>query len=256
MNLGIVQEYQSGSSITALALRYHMSWLTIRHLLLDANVPLRTLREAQRLCRRCSAPMSTELQERVKGELLGDGRIVVGKHLSYFVFASKHREYAEWLLSWFKQERVPIGKGGVCRVEQYDARTMKTYTRYTFRTKSTEEFHSIGVTWYVNGVKRAPPDLLLSKLSVLHWWLGDGSIGNGCGHFCTDCFTADVVSKLSLLLNELFGIDSRVVQRKNPNGEIVHRIYMRKTSLTKMLDEIGHSPIACLAYRWMPRRFS
>ncbi len=246
----LVEQYMAGQSIASLARKFHMGHLTVRRLLESNGVAVRSPEEQKRLSRTRSVPMSHQLQERLVGELLGDGRIILGKHMSPFSFASKHIEYAQWMASLFSLEHIPLAKGGVKRIEQQDARTGRTYMRYAFLTKGTVELHAFGAAWYAAGKKSIPTTLVLSKLAVLHWWLGDGTIGRRCGFFCTDCFTSQEVERLSKDLNRLFDICSRPVRRRNPNGNEVFRIYLPRVSLVKMLNSIGMPPLKCLAHRW------
>jgi hypothetical protein len=254
----IADDYASGMSARQIALCRKTSDWTIRKLLALKRVRLRSLKETGCIRFYKSIPMTSQLMEIIDGELLGDGGIINYKYGSSFSFSTKHNEYAIWLASFFSKENVDFVGSGVRMLRRFDKRTGKRRIEFNFRTKSTSEMKEIGQRWYKGGRKVIPLDLSLSNISLLHWWLGDGSRDkkSGIGHFCTDAFTEREVCRLSRLLNNLIGIESRVVKRKNPNGNGVFRIQVSRLDLDRMFDFIGDAPLTCLAYRWSHRRVS
>lgn len=248
----ISQAYMEGASMREIALQMRASPTTIKNVLVGRDVSFRSVAETATLTYSRSIPITQSLLETIEGELLGDGSIRHYRHISSFVFSSKHKEYAQWLSNFFIREKVELGRSGVYPVVWFDERIQKTCIRFSFYTRGTSEFRAIGDRWYRNGTKIVPPDLHLSKTSLLHWWLGDGSRDkyDGFGRLCTDAFEEHEVYFLSSLLNDLVAIESTVILRKNPNGTEVLRIYIPRLDLDKMLSFLGSAPLACLAHRW------
>lgn len=243
----LVAAYNDGASISSPARRHKKAWSTIKSVLVAHGAQLRSVEEAKALSRHRSRPMSQQLMSRLTGELLEDGAIEMGKKLSCFAFSSKHKDYMSWLARLVSVD-VPLAKGRVREVCSYDKRTGKQYTQHRFRTLGTVEIHALGTMWYPDAVKTVPDDLRLDRHILLHWWLGDGSVGNRCGFLCTDNFTD--VRRLSFLLNSTWNWNTRPRKRTNPSGTRVTRIYIPRTSLERMWGIMDDPPIASLAYRW------
>jgi hypothetical protein len=106
--------------------------------------------------------------------------------------------------------------------------------------------------WYKNGVKIVPKGLNLTKMMLLHWWMGDGFINKRSrqAYICTDSFQSKEVLYLVGKINELVGTNSKLKYRKNPGGAVIPRIYFSKTDIKLFLNFIGESPVKSLEYRW------
>ncbi|MFA5048809.1 MAG: hypothetical protein WC516_07320 [Patescibacteria group bacterium] len=246
----LINCYLGGKSMNFLVKNFHLAHATVKNILLKNNIMIRDREESKRLSREKHIEIPEELLERIEGELLGDGGMYSSKYQAACKFTSKHLEYMEWLSSCFEKFSIPLSNGGIKKVQQCDSRTNKIYTRFAFGTKCSIEFKEIYNVWYINGIKTVPQALKLTPNTVLHWWLGDGSINIRSGSLCTDCFTENEVIFLSNLLNNTFGLKTKACPRKNPSGKVIFRIYFPQKSLINLLEIIGESPIKSLSYRW------
>lgn len=81
--------------------------------------------------------------------------------------------------------------------------------KYVAETRCDLSLTPIYRRWYPNGKKHVPEDLVLTPLTVAHWFCGDGTSSyrpNNGGiivSFATDCFTFDECEVLAYKLNTL-----------------------------------------------------
>ena len=76
---------------------------------------------------------------------------------------------------------------------------------------------------------------MLTPIGLAHWIMGDGYYDDGVVKICTVNFTQEEVLKLIKVLENKFEIKSSINRRKNPNGNIVWRIRVRKLSMEKLI---------------------
>ncbi len=188
----------------------------------------------------------TPIQLRIlEGCLLGDGHLDYKKdgHNSCFAYTSSSKEHTEFILKSFEDfcsENYQKPK----RREYFDARTNKTYTTYFFRTKCLPCFTEQRIRWYKERKKIVPKDLLLSKESILYWYIGDGEMesNNGYIKLHTNSFTKEEVD----LLCSLLGLDSKP-QRKE---EDIYLVTVPRRKTKDFLNLIGSCPIQDYAHKW------
>lgn len=180
----------------------------------------------------------------VTGEMLGDGHIKydpinapqVNGRLE-FTFSANILHYIKYLkdnvLSFICNESKPTPWPN-------PELTGKDPTQYWFSTKrlpAISELHSI---WYKNKgdkfVKILPSNIekLLTPIGIAHWLMRDGYFSENTVKLCTDNFTKEEVLILINILDKKFGIKSTINKRTNPNGNIIWRIRISKTSLDKL----------------------
>jgi len=139
------------------------------------DIPRRSLSNAGHLRQVNHVILSPYLREVIDGELLGDGSIELGKggQSGRYRHGTKHRLYLEWLFKFLDFEelqqsseirkRIIEEKGAWCKRACYFA-----------KTRNYEELASVYQRWYPKGKKSVPLDLILTPVSVLHWYIGDG----------------------------------------------------------------------------------
>jgi len=244
----IVASYACGMSLTALAAKHGTNLHHIRKVLHVHGVPLRTRFEVARIREHNDVPLSSEMVQRIEGELLGDGSVKPQKFQSFFSFRTSDRNYAEWLAGFFVDNGMPLIGQGVSTEQHVSFGT--SCTAHSFRTISTVQLHAVRQRWYDSqGRKHVPEDLEISPLRVLHWWIGDGSVRGECaGLLCTDAFALDEQKLLSHKLNETANLRSHVV----PWGSY-YRIYIHSASMLDFLAYIGTAPFATTAHKWNVR---
>lgn len=145
----------------------------------------------------------TQMQRDVViGSILGDGSID-GRILG-MCHSIKQEEYLDYKRSFFQNE---IG-------EKY-YRKYRGYKSVRCRTKAFGEIKILESVFYTEKHKKIIPVNIkdfLSPLSIAIWYLDDGSRkGKNYGNIATCCFTYEENLLLSNAINEIIGIESKVV---------------------------------------------
>ena len=183
--------------------------------------------------------------EAIDGFLLGDGCIQVDVRspvnagratctLEYLMFSN-------YLMDWLKlyqpkcnQSNSPKSPCGFC---------------HEAKTKYHPDFYAQKQRWYPDGGKKQPPnDVRITPLSVMMWYLGDGSLvinetaNTVVVRLSTDGFLPERVEFLVKRLNDI-GI---TCHRNNDN-----RIMIGSRGVPAFFDFIGRkSPVACYDYKF------
>ena len=79
--------------------------------------------------------------------------------------------------------------------------------------------------------------------------MGDGYFTENFVKLCIDNFTKKEVLKLISILDEKFGIKSTINKRTNPNGRVVWRIRISKTSMDKLRSLVSPYFIPEMLYK-------
>lgn len=117
------------------------------------------------------------------------------------------------------------------------------------------EFTNMHKIWYKNidgkFFKVLPENIkeLLTPVSLAHWIMGDGYFTENFVKLCTDNFTKQEVLKLINILHEKFGINSTINKRTNPNGRIVWRIRISKSSMNNLKSLVSPYFIPEMLYK-------
>lgn len=191
-------------------------------------------------------------KEVLYGALLGDGSLITHKHgkNSYFSYTSKSRQHVEYVISYFSQY---ITKTGICDTSYYDERTNKTYYRSIAKTWSNDVFTQEKQHWYPHGKKIIPNDLILTPLTCLIWYIGDGCISHNKRtqniKLATQCFSKQ--EQENILIPQLKDFDASLMKADvSKNGEQQYFIYIPKRKIKKFIDYIGPCPIEDYQYKW------
>src|SRR5947207_2878946 len=75
-------------------------------------------------------------------------------------------------------------------------RSQRAFREYAIRSSSSQFLKEQRLRWYPEWKKIVPRDVLLDPVSILHWYLGDGSLCVHRGYvkgakFCALAFTDD-----------------------------------------------------------------
>lgn len=166
----------------------------------------------------------------INGSLLSDGSITKSKKDKNYGFTHtcKFEEYIDFInynLS-FKTKKIENRK------------------YFYLRSGNHEFFSNLRRIWYPNGVKEVPKDIKLTPLTLLHWYLGDGSLQNSLGVvLCTDSFNNEDSLFLSKKLFEVFKIESYILEKKN-------RIVIPNKFVYEFFNVIGECPVECYSHKW------
>jgi hypothetical protein len=151
--------------------------------------------------RRPSLSVTDALRELTDGLLLGDAyveRCGRGGRLSLAQTVA-HADWVKQVLSLY--EKAGMGYHEVQGPEgdvNIRGNTYKRRAHWGFRTLTYDFFMEQRTRWYPNGRKQVPPDVLLTPLSIAHWYFGDGGVGGKGYHatFSTDGFSPEDVDFL------------------------------------------------------------
>lgn len=230
---------------------------TIRQALFQFGIGIRDQSEAQRL-KQTIQPILNESV--ITGCLLGDGNLTkYNKHnkksCPHFNKGNIHHEHVVYVAKSFYED----GDQRVTRQSWLDNDIERVV--YHFSTSAVPELQPYFEKWYPgsnNFKKVIPKDIVLDKISLLHWFLDDGtSYLTPKGYlniaFCTDCFYLNDIEMLCNQLNEKFKLTARIGscnKNKWTKDKKYYRIYLADGTARDFLDIIGSSPIKCFEYKW------
>jgi len=204
----------------------------------------------QSLLRANSVLLCDENTDFIDGLLLGDGCLIRKSNISAkYSHADKHSAYIIWLLD--KIESFGISQSGKIRMRETQAMGYRSVA-YDFNTKSYIELLDIYKRWYIDGKKRVPQDLCLSKTSCMNWYIGDGCLkiskqrsGRPSIVLYTNGFLKNDVL---LLIEKLMEIGICAVRQPSRNT-----LRLNHENTLKFLDYIGPCPEPiwhCYGYKW------
>lgn len=250
-----VELYSQGLSLRDVGKTLGIGDAVVLKILKRNEIARRERGQAIALSKRNDIPIPETLQRIIDGELLGDGHITVGRHQSCFSYGTSQKEYAEWLGETFRQFGMPLVGEGVYKTNAWDGSRRKRHVGYHFNTISTVQLHEQRQRWYGSGLKRVPADLNMSRETLLHWWIGDGSFNKRkkYGWLATDSFSEKEVVGLSQQVNNLLDTHIRAVPcrcRHKGVEKIVYRIYIPRESLEEIWHFVGFPPTECYRYKW------
>ena len=191
----------------------------------------------------------TDIQkEIVNGALLGDGSIIINKNNfsnGYFSYGSMSFEHVNYVYEYMKT---------YCKSEI----VRKTNNMYEFRTKKYELFAEIWKLWYKNEkdktYKYYIPDIKLTPLTCLIWYLGDGGmrIRRQNRNFpyqtlslATNNFKKECIE--DILISQLKQFNARIESTVKNNQYIVT---IPRRNIKDFLDYIGECPFEDYKYKW------
>lgn len=185
--------------------------------------------------------LSEFIIESVDGFLLGDGSLFPNPRgdASRLQCGLQHEEFCTYLMSHFSSYH--------STTKQYKDAGMKSGHRWQGSSKFHPDLYAQHQRWYPNGGTKQPPeDVRITPLSVMMWYLGDGSLVQGKNtvmiRLSTDGFTANKVEFLAQKLRDV-GI---ACHRNNDN-----RIVVDAKGIPAFFDFIGRkSPVECYDYKF------
>jgi hypothetical protein len=197
--------------------------------------------------------LTTIQLEALQGALLGDGCLKkVSNESSSLHYSSSIRSHVEFVSRFFSNLITPAG---IMTTLVYDRRTTKTYTRYSFQTQQNITFAPIRNKWYPD-VKIIPKDLILTSLSCLIWYIGDGNLDTHAGSqnikLATNCFTKDELDETILpQLSQFRARRARVSSTKDKG----YLTIIPHICIKEFLDYIGNCPVPEYSYKWKYKEY-
>lgn len=191
---------------------------------------------------------SENLQKVIEGCLLGDGHIGIGKRCvnGFFSYRSSSKMHTQYVFNYFKEY---CNYDEIKRSETYDKRTNKTYVSYYFRTKNDKIFTEQHKRFYKNKIKIIPKDIVLTKINLLFWYIGDGSISQDHIRIHTDSFTE---KEVEFLCEKLIDFKATKLKKSYDNVNKIYKyiIYIPRFYSKSFFEYIGKCPIKDYKHRW------
>lgn len=192
--------------------------------------------------------LTQEQLEVLNGALLGDGCLYLhskGKN-AQFIYTSKSSQHVNFVFSYFKEY---LSGEDIKENSYYDQRTNKTYTRTTAKTYTNETFTQLYNLWYVNKIKQIPKNLILTPLTCLIWYIGDGGISHGQRSenikLSTHCFLKEDLEKI--IIPQLKQFEATLAKADKENQ---YFIYIPHRKEKDFLNYIGECPFSDYLYKW------
>jgi len=185
-------------------------------------------------------------KEYIDGFLLGDGGVGIDRRMkskkARYRCSLEYREFCKYLIGFFKGT-----------VSKYNSIKMKQGFFFEGSTLYSEEAYKQYIRWYPKNktgkrLKQIPNDVEITPISVMMWYLGDGSLvkpednSTVMLRLSTDGFLKEGVLLLAKKLNDI-GIKCH---RNNDN-----RIMVDARGIPAFFNYIGRtSPVKCYDYKF------
>lgn len=171
--------------------------------------------------------------ELLVGLLLGDGHIGKLENKSFITMEQtiKHNSYMIYL------HNILVSADVALHPIKYYSRLDKRYSAINesvyFKSYNLEVLNLLANMFLRGEMKVIPLEIKewLTPISLAHWICGDGQLVKKGGiTLCTDNFTLDEVNILIDCLKDKFSASCSIHNKKGKNGNIYHRIYVKKAS--------------------------
>ena len=219
----------------------------IRH-----NIPIRSKSESVSMAT-CTLDrdltwMNSDMVEWVDGFILGDGAI-----------SMSNKETFMGSRFGIETSQIEWAKYSTCKLSPYQPSDPIPYRKiddkhpnqlYQVKTLTHPDIINQAKRWYQNGFKKVPKDVVISPISIMLWYLGDGSLtvveesNTAFIRFATCSFLVDDIE--NILMPKFRDIGFECVRDSSKND-----IRLSASSIVKFFNYIGHkSPIECYDYKF------
>ena len=253
--INIIDEYTSGKGCRTLARQYNIDAMTIYRFLIGRGVKLRNKTEG-RTMNLPNTALSDVHRQIIEGCLLGDGSVLRSHNASTAHFSLKSVE--KYCIDHLRaviplpHMRITMSDRQFTTIHGKQYKCRKSYNLISTCDKSLNEFRD---TWYPEGKKIVPDNLILHPTTIRHWFYGDGSTSyipykNTKDayvriSFCTNGFTVGDCEKLVSKLNDV-GLSFHIyLSRKQPM-----LVALKCSTVHDFFNYIGSCDVPCFAYKW------
>lgn len=198
-----------------------------------------------------------EQEEVLNGAMLGDGCLYLHPNgiNAQFKYLSKSRQHVEYVFQYFNEY---LSGEGIKDSSYMDKRTNKEYYRTTAKTYVNEAFTEEYYKWYKSGKKHIPQDLILTPLTCLIWYIGDGGICHGKHteniKLATQCFLKE--EQETILLPQLQQFEATLMKGDiGSDGQRQYFIYIPHRKEEDFLKYIGDCPFDDYKYKWEVQKY-
>ena len=176
---------------------------------------------------------SEELDSLLKGNLIGDGNLRMGKVSVHYCHTDKHLEYLIWLKNKFLE-------GGIESSVYSNPAKNGCYAMQTRSYNFMEKYYNM----FYKEKRIVPDDIKLNPIILRQWYISDGSISKTGGPSIAKSPCDD---NLMDQLKSLFGDKCTYhLDKKTGWG----KFYIPKKYKYDFLSYIGDCPIPCYEYKW------
>lgn len=218
---------------------------TIRGYLNRYNIPIRHMREAQRIRRLKTVLIPDDFLAILNGLLLSDGSLINPNNFqAYYSQSSNQEGFIMYLVDVFKKYCY-FQSYGSC--PKFDEKYNKTYVLWHIYSMCTAELRELYDKWYPDGKKHIPEDIALTPNTVLFWYLGDGTkVKNKyCSFLCTDAFQRNELEILAAAFAKV-GIEADIIKFRQ-----YYRLRIsRKENFNNFMKYMGKNPVSCYDYKF------
>lgn len=230
----------------------------IAYRLKQMNLKPKTMSDCVESGKKVSVPLSNILIEILNGEMLGDGGLIIYKNQASFreSFGFDKKEWAEYLFNLFVNNNICIVGNTIYK---RNPSGKSPNFSWSFETCNIIELGNLHKTWYTKNndynlklgqgfknrkyLKIIPTNLNLTPKSLLHWYVGDGTVYSSGGCMIhTEGFNWKEVEFLRYKLKQEFNIFTSH-NKKNT-------IYLPTIERAKLLEIVGKCPVKCYNYKW------
>lgn len=201
----IARRYSAGLSKAQVARELGVGPTVVLKALRLEGVARRTTSAGRRLQVARALDLTSVALDTLDGLLLGDGCISGTAGQSIYQHTDKHRSAIQYLAELFRSFGCETWESA----EQHIELLGKHYTAWKFNTRAYGALYEQRVRWYPNGAKVAPPDLRITPIGLLWWFIGDGTLHGNSPALCIHDMRADA-RRLQELLADTVGV--RVAQ--------------------------------------------
>ncbi len=184
-----------------------------------------------------------KLNEFLDGLLLGDGHLAKQTKNSNVLYAHtcKHKEYIVFIKDFLMQYNISFTPNIYVKPNGYG-----TGVGYQIYSHVDSFFTKEYPRWYCDKKKILPKDIIVTPLSLLHWYIGDGTLDTDQGYLRQIAISAHsfTYEERDHLVEKLNDIGISASNRKNG------LICVKKKSVPYFLNYIGECPVSCYKYKW------
>jgi len=226
----------------------HLSIGAIYNIMEYNNIKTRTISESRSTLNINESYLDEKTIEWIDGFLLGDGSIGCNRKTfksARFSIGSSEEEWASYAISGLIKYNPSkaSSKGWKFRIEK------PSRPIFSSATKMHPDISLQAKRWYPNGKKIVPKDVRITPISIMLWYLGDGSVGRQMRatnlSLATCGFTPEENNDILIPKLGQLGIRARY-------GRVKNDIIVCSDSIKPFFDTIGHkSPISCYDYKFV-----
>lgn len=221
---------------------------TVSKYLRKFEIPIRSATEQKRILYPSKEfELSKSCLGFLDGLLLGDGSIPRNQYNSRsYTQVCKHKEYLDYIEKRLKNFGIVISPIRGRWIKDYRCKN-GGYKEYFLQTRRYGTFDILRKRWYRNGKKIIPRDIVITRDTILQFYLCDGNYYREV-RLCVSGFNLNYVKFLKKLIEKNINVEPRLITSPSLNGNA--DLAIKKSDVGKFIKFIGESPVKCYKYKW------